>query len=891
MTVRVNSLAGTEAGAYYVVEAAGSYYLDPDEPPGRWFGEQADALGLSGEIDADAFMALMDGRHPDTGAQLGRRYGDTSVRGLDITFNAPKSVSVLRGIAEADVRAQIEAAHDAAVDGVLGFLERHAHARVMIDGERFVFDAGGLVVGAFRQHTSRALDPHLHTHAVVIGKVRVTGCGWYALDALMPMGDQRTLSALYHAGLRAELTRRLGVRWRTPEHGIAELADVPEEVCALFSQRTAQVDERYNAKVTRFRQSMGRDPNAAERYRLKREAVTDSRPAKRSTRDLDLTGDWRDELAAAGVDPDALVADVTGNQRVAHELGADDLKRMTLHSLVALADDRSSWRRGDVVREVARATPTTTPANAEQIVQNSEALAEEAIAGFMTELKATADPDVPQRRDGRPVTEGYRDRRLTLPDILREEAWLVGWAERRWARAGHRLELRVDGLDRAQRAVASAIAGTAPLVIAVGPAGAGKTTALRPAYDALRQHRRPVFGLAPSATAAGVITAETGIPADTIDKLLHEHTRPDRPPAPRFNLPYGATVVVDEAGMVATPKLAQLARLADQHQWRIVLIGDPYQLAAVGRGGMFTLLAETGPTVELETVHRFRHRWERAASLQLRQGNPDVINTYYRHGRLDAGPRSEMEHNALDQWLRARTLGRTTLLLTTTIDGADRLNTLAQAARLDRGELDSVRWLRWPNGRRCYVGDEIVTRRNDRTLRTDRGIMIKNRAAWTVTAIYDDASLSVHGPDGTVRLPVKYVTGHAELGYAQTTHAAQGRTVDEAILIADHHLDSRGLYVGLTRGRHANYGYIITPGDGRSGNDILEHAIRRDWADEPATRTQREFNLDHALDIADRLDRVGRNTRLAAGIEAALNNAFGDPQHTHSLDDDFGIEL
>jgi ATP-dependent exoDNAse (exonuclease V) alpha subunit len=326
-----------------------------------------------------------------------------------------------------------------------------------------------------------------------------------------------------------------------------------------------------------------------------------------------------------------------------------------------------------------------------------------------------------------------------------------------------------------------------------------------------------------------------------------------------------------------------------------VLIGDPQQLAAVGRGGMFTLLAETGPTVELETVHRFRHRWEQAASLQLRRGNPDVIDTYYRHGRLDAGPRELMEREALTQWQQARTLGRTTLLLATTNDAADRLNTLAQHARLERGELHARPRMRWPNGRCFYIGDEIVTRRNDRTLRTDRNIMIKNRAAWTITAIHDDASLSVHGHDGTVRLPADYVNTFVELGYAQTTHAAQGRTVDEAILVADRNLDSRGLYVGLTRGRYANRAYVITAGDGRTGNDILESAIRRDWADEPATRTQRDLNLDHALDraldSANQLDRYGRNTRLEAGIEAAINNSFNYPQHGHSVDDDLGIEL
>ena len=580
----------------------------------------------------------------------------------------------------------------------------------------------------------------------MIAKVRVPGCGWYALDALMPMGDQRTLSALYHAGLRAELTRRLGVRWRDPHNGVAELAAVPEEVCDLFSQRAAQVDERLAAKVARFRRSIGRDPNEKERYRLQREAVTDSRPSKRSTRGIDLHTDWRAELAATGIEPDALVAEATSTPVVPRPLTGEEQRVVAIRAVGVLADERSSWRRGDVVREMARATPSNLANHADDVVRSAERLSDETIPALMTELSDTASVDVPTRRDGRPVTEGYRDRRLTLPAILREEAWLVGWAERRWATSGQPLLLRATGLDRAQRAVASAIAGSEPLVIAVGPAGAGKTTVLAPAFDLMRREGRVVFGLAPSATAASVITQETGIPADTIDKLLHEHGRDAGPLDRHFALPEGSTVVVDEAGMVGTPKLAQLARLADERHWRVVLVGDPHQLAAVGRGGMFTLLAEIGPTVELENVHRFRHGWEREASLRLRRGDVDVIDAYYCHGRLDAGDRIGMERAALARWADTRALSHTTLLLSTTNEAADRLNKLAQGWRLEHGEINPGPHVRWPNGRTLHVGDEIVTRRNDRSLRTDRGVMIKNRASWTITAIHDDTALSVRGP-------------------------------------------------------------------------------------------------------------------------------------------------
>ena len=147
---------------------------------------------------------------------------------------------------------------------------------------------------------------------------------------------------------------------------------------------------------------------------------------------------------------------------------------------------------------------------------------------------------------------------------------------------------------------------------------------------------RSVFGVAPSATAAAVLGEGTGVRADTIDKFLAEHERRTGPTAP-FRLPAGSTVIVDEAGMVATPSLARLADLADLNEWRVVLVGDPLQFAAVGRGGMFGWLVEHGPHVELDRVHRFTEPWERDASLQLRAGDVTALDAYEAHGRLHAG--------------------------------------------------------------------------------------------------------------------------------------------------------------------------------------------------------------------------------------------------------------
>ena len=261
----------------------------------------------------------------------------------------------------------------------------------------------------------------------------------------------------------------------------------------------------------------------------------------------------------------------------------------------------------------------------------------------------------------------------------------------------------------------------------VGPAGAGKTTALAPAVAHLQAARRHVFGVAPTAAAAEVLAAETGMAADTLDKLLSEHRHSHRPPHPVYDLAAGTTVLVDEAGTAATAKLAELARLADMHRWRIVLVGDTRQFSAVGRGGMFAHLVDTYGAVELDQVHRFRHHWERTASVRLRDGDPGVLIEYERRARLHGGTPEQMEVDVINAWRQACRRGETVALMANNTSTVDRLNRLAQHTRITMGELDPNASRLRAGDEEMLVGDEVVTRRNDRVLRTDRGLMVKNR--------------------------------------------------------------------------------------------------------------------------------------------------------------------
>lgn len=264
MTVRVTALKGVDAGFYYTAELP-DYYLNSGEPPGLWWGEAADRLGLAGRLDAAAFHSVLSGADPDTGEQLGRRFGEKSVRGYDATFSAPKSVSVLLALGDENIQGEVIEAHERAVESVLGWVEAQANTRLRRNGHVIHVDAAGLMVGVFRQHTSRRLDPQLHSHAVIANRVPAPDGRWLALDARSLMVDQRTVSALYHAGLRSELTRRLRVRWRQVENGIAEIDGIPEILCDEFSQRTQDINRRLEVKRQRFAETMGREPPAGRR--------------------------------------------------------------------------------------------------------------------------------------------------------------------------------------------------------------------------------------------------------------------------------------------------------------------------------------------------------------------------------------------------------------------------------------------------------------------------------------------------------------------------------------------------------------------------------------------------------------------------------------------------
>lgn len=470
------------------------YYLDPAEPPGRWWGSGCASVGLDGEVLPEQLQALLEGRHPATEAALGRRFGDRSARGFDATFSAAKSVSVLWALStDPWVRAEVAAAHDAAVDAALGWLERHgAVTRRGRDGVAQV-DTRGLVVALFRQHTSRTADPQLHTHAVIWAKVQDPTGRWLALDARFLKYQQRSIGWVYDAALRAELSARLGVAWGAVIDGHADIVGIPDGLVAEFSQRSTQVDDKLRELVARWAaEHDGVDPDARTVARLERKAVVASRPDKQAALDADaLRAQWRSRAAALGFDGLSVPSTRPELPGLAHV----DRATVIAEAMTRVGQQGATWLQADLAREIATLLPADGASSGGQLVELVDELAAEA-AGRCLGLHPPARGVVARRFDGRPVTEHVTDRRLTTRAILDEEAALLRWARQAVG------AVPTAAVADAQAAAARAVAGTHRLVLVVGPAGAGKTTMLRAGIAGLhaggrtavrwrRQVRRP----------------------------------------------------------------------------------------------------------------------------------------------------------------------------------------------------------------------------------------------------------------------------------------------------------------------------------------------------------------------------------------------------------------
>ncbi|QAY64841.1 conjugal transfer protein [Xylanimonas allomyrinae] len=796
-----------------------------------------------------------------TAAEM-KRGPQIAVAGFDLTFAVPKSVSALWAVADAGLQEQIVAAHHAAVAEVLDFLEREvAAARVGAHGIAQV-GVRGVAATAFDHYDSRANDPHLHTHVVVSNKVRTVVDGlWRTLDSRALHGAVVALSEHYHAVLADRLSGAFGVRWEQRARGTDrnpswDVVGVPGDLMAEFSSRSRAIDVATDEMVAGYVAANGRRPSRTAIVAMRARATLATRPEKVVHSLSDLSASWR-RRAGAVLRTDAgqwargvLMRGASGSFGSAGPTG-DDVAAVARRVVEVVGEKRSTWRHWNLWAEAARQTMGWRFATAQAREKAVGRVVAEAtrLSVRLTPDELAPTPAALQRDDGSSVLRPRHAACFTSEHHLLAEARLLDGAAAVDApmvdaaaldrAAGVEHEGRRLSIEQAAAVTMVATSGRA-IDVLVGPAGAGKTTAMRVLQLAwtIRHGADAVVGLAPSAVAAGVLAADLGIGCETTAKWLYEHGHG------RAAFRRGQLVIVDEATLASTRDLDAIAGAARAAGAKVLLVGDWAQLQSVDAGGAFSLLVEDrgDDVAELTDVHRFVHGWERVASLALRRGGVEAIDLYANHGRLHDGTTEQMVDTAYGAWRADQAAGKASILVTDSADSVRLLNQRARAERILDGETRA--WREATLGDlRVSAGDLVITRLNDRRLRTGNGDWVRNGDRWQVLRVRRDGSLEVRRAGrrgGVVTLPAWYVTEHVDLGYAVTAHRAQGVTVDTCHVVVSGSTTRENLYVAMTRGRYSNTAYVALdkpdeshapphPGDATAASvlyGVLQHTGR-----------------------------------------------------------------
>ena len=823
-------------------------------------------------ISAASFRDLCAGVHPGTGKALVRGAGPGHWAGQDMTLTPGKSVSILWMAGTPEQRAAIEAAHRAAVERALAFVEAEGLISVRTG-------AGGverhrpsdLIVGRFDHYTTREGDPNIHTHCVfvnVAGAPANATSGRYKSQTHLTIEVEQLytyqvcVGAAYRAALAEDLRQRFGLRYREAGRGQWEVAGLPEALLATFSKRSEQILDYAGAGAT----AAQREVAALATRRGKHELPTGS----------ELETRWRAELSACAIDP---------------WLAARHPER---DATVAIAAAREADREMPFdPPEIPGDTPVAQAASAlfrhESVITRKDLLQRALeVAGVQGLGIGVVEAELADlERDGTLLPLATAEMVpgasacWTSPGIAACEAAMLRAADRPLERTWIAPEAVAAALARDTRLSAEQAeavrhaAGPDGVSLLEAGAGTGKTTTAAVLVAAAHDSRMRVIGLAPSWVAAEELGRSTGIPAQAIARWRHDRARATRadaePGADAAALDRDTLVLIDEAGMVASRDLEAILSAAHAAGAKVVLVGDRRQLASVaGASGLRAVAEVIGRSAALGEVRRQVVDWQRAASVLMARGDAEAgLRAYVaeRQVELFAGAEAARER-VIATWTEQRVIhGDDVLIVTRRNVDAAALNARARAVLRAEGQLGPD--LITPPARdredrvvplALAVGDTLRFGESLPHLGLRNGT--RARVEGLVAGPDGDARLSLALDDGRVietvwnalrqvprfgRRPKYPKVVHA---YAGTTYAAQGRTCAAVVMYVGAGTDAREVYVGLTRHRHA--ARVVVE------RDRLDALCRQRQADPrmPATDTM----------VLERLFREARSYREKANV-------------------------
>ncbi len=858
---------------------AGNYFTKDDyytKEQGQWQGKGAEALGLAGHVEKEDFKRLIQGLDREGNTLVTSQNGRAHRAGVDLTFSAPKSVSILSEVV-GDHR--VREAHQQAVSRTLEFIEKHfSQARSTEGGITQRVDTGNLVIAKFDHETSRTLDPQLHTHAVVMNMTQRPDGQWRALSNEKLYEQKLLLGQIYRNELAHQL-KALGYGIQSGKNGLFEVKGIDAGLIREFSSRREQI-----LKALDGRESGGK---LAEKVTLiSREAKTYE--VDRST----LKQAWLTRAAELGytrerIQEQAHQAGKEMKQRISKDHLSDAIRSLEVQTVV--------WSKEEMMKSALKSGIS----DGLTLGQVEKQIGRELDRGGLVQLDINKYSSREAIKTEQKIVELVQNRE---PVLFREDVKRINTV----------IKEHGAHLNAGQQAAVRHITGSRDAVVAVqGYAGVGKTSMLSVANRVWERQGFSVQGLSFTGKAAETLQSESGIKSQTIHSFLGEREQSDR-------LQGGRQVwVVDEASMVGNRQMLDLLKAAEQEQAKVILIGDRLQLQAIDAGKPFQMLQEKGMVAtarmddllrqkteglrgaveavakekntdraihlleKMGAVKEIENRSERLRSIAqdylalspkemkgtlivtARNTDRVEINRHIRDGLKERGQLHEASeknyHVAIPKAIPEEDRGRGESFSEGDWVRFLRTNQAMEVSRGERGIIQEIQGdvlkIQMQSGRTVSVdlqkyqrleayspevrqfapGDQVMF------LRNDKGLGVVNGTVGRVVEAGEHA-LKIETRTGMKEVDLNHYN-HLDHPYGSTLHKSQGRTSKQVMIHIDTNQrtsnSANAFYVGVSRASHEATIYTDSKAQ-------LPDAVRSWQSKESAMDYEKENRFDHS---------------------------------------------
>lgn len=793
---------GGDAAKYYLDLAKAAYYTDSGEPPGQWIGKGSSLLGLKDQVDEADLIHLMQGYHPQTGQPL-VQMTKPHAAGWDLTFSAPKSVSIAWALGEPELRDAIEKSQLAAVEKAIQYLESTAITRLGKGGSEKAKPVG-LIAASFQHSSSREDDPQLHTHTLIANVCQRPDGSTGTIESSTFFAHKMTAGAIY----RAELASSLRSQGFTLEEDVKEsfkISGISKECCQQFSKRRDDIEAYLEKRGLS-------DPKSSAIASLA------TRSNKTESSLCQKIGDWQIEASPFGIDAKS----ITGLQtfsKCSKELPT------TEEILSELTEKSSTFREQDLIRILAiksQFMDFDRELVLKEIKQSNQLIN---LSSYTDGQKRYTSIEMWQIEQGilSKALAGKDSNTHHLSDKLIETE-----IARIAAKNGFELN---DEQNEAVRYIAHK-SGTIACI--EGMAGTGKTTALEVINAVYKSAGYQVIGCALSGKAAEGLEEGSGIKSSTIHSLLLRLERNE------VELNEKSVIIVDEAGMVGSRLYSALVENAHKAGAKLVLVGDYRQLQPIDAGGMFKQITLSLGSAELVEIRRQKEEWHKEAIHHVVAGrSAEAIEAFNSRGLINiASEKIEAIQNMVHDWYDDPNALINKTMLSGTRYETRLCNEEARQLLKANGSINSSVSARvsCSDGyeREFCAGDRILFSKNNLPLG------VKNGTAGRVENIYLDA-------EGHTQFQVVTDSGETvnfrtedynELlhGYCVSVHKSQGATVNKTYLLTNERMtDKEWSYVALSRSRGETKIYTT--------RDEFESL-----PDRLATSHQKDSSIDYAIE-------------------------------------------